>query len=336
MGSMSSERTCSNCGASMQDAQDWCLKCGAPAPESRQPGPGWRAVALLLGATGVLVLGAAAAAYAALQQSSPATPIAQTPSTTAPPVTTTTQTTTAPPGSTPTTTPSPSASTPGSGAQSSFLPSLKTGRRPPKVPGTTLTPGSGRKSSTGSSTTTSTTTTSSTSDSTSSGATGQQKGASGPVAVLLDTNAAQIYNPGNLPASRFGDPSLAVDGDSTTAWTVQLEQSEAPAVGVGLSLDLNAPLKIAQLTLITETVGTTVQIYGTTASKLPGALDSEEWVRLSKAHLVKKRKATITLSEDKKPLRQLLVWILKAPTSSGGQFIAHEVAIDEIQLYEPK
>jgi hypothetical protein len=337
MGSMSGERTCSNCGASMQAAQDWCLKCGAPAAGGSQMGLGWRAVGLLLAATLVLVLGAAAAAYAALQQSSPAAPparLAQTPSTT--PATTTTQTTTAPPASTPTTTPAPNASTPGSAGQSNFLRSLKTSSRPPKVPSTTPTPAAGSKAGTANSNTTSTTTTtSSTSDSTSS-TTGQQQGTSQPVAVLLDTNAAQIYNPDDLPASRFGDPSLAIDGDSTTAWTVQLQPNEAPAVGVGLSLDLNAALKIAQLTLITESVGITVQVYGTSASKLPAALDSEEWVRLSKAHVVKKRKATITLSEDKKPIRQLLIWILKAPTSSSGQFTASEVAIDEVQLYEPK
>jgi hypothetical protein len=153
--------------------------------------------------------------------------------------------------------------------------------------------------------------------------------------VLLDTNAAAIYNPGNLAASRFGDPSLAIDGDTTTAWTVKLQGSEAPAVGAGLTLDLKAPLKIAQLTLITESVGMTVQVYGTKSAKVPQALHSEEWVRLSKAHVVKKRKASITLSEDKKAFRQLLVWIAQAPTSGSGQFTTSEVSIDEIQLYEP-
>ncbi|MFZ2050720.1 MAG: hypothetical protein WAU69_07295, partial [Solirubrobacteraceae bacterium] len=60
---MSGERTCSHCGASMQDGQDWCLQCGAGAPGSSRTGPGWRSAAAVLGATGVLVLGAAAAAY---------------------------------------------------------------------------------------------------------------------------------------------------------------------------------------------------------------------------------------------------------------------------------
>ena len=59
---------CANCGAPMAAGQDWCLQCGAGAPGSlgaRAAGARrrrrWPSLALL-------VLGAAAAAYAALQQ----------------------------------------------------------------------------------------------------------------------------------------------------------------------------------------------------------------------------------------------------------------------------
>lgn len=318
MVAMSGERTCSHCGASMQDGQDWCLQCGAGAPGGSRTGPGWRSAAAVLGATGVLVLGAAAAAYAALQQSTPAkppVPVAQTPASTT--TTTTSATTTPPPVTTPTQTPS---------AKS---PSLNTPSTPPKIPGSTATPGSTKSTTTSTSTKSSSTTTTSTSSNT----TSQQEGGSQP--VLLDTNASQIYNPSNFPASRFGDPSLAIDGDTTTAWTVQLEESEAPSVGAGLTLNLNAQLKVAQVTLITETTGITVQIYGTESSKVPQSLHSEEWVPLSHIHLVQKRKATIKLMEASKSFRQLLVWILKAPTSTTGQFTGSDAAINEIQLYEP-
>jgi hypothetical protein len=314
MVAMSGERTCSHCGASMQEGQDWCLQCGAGAPGGSPTGPGWRSAAAVLGATGVLVLGAAAAAYAALQQGTPAkppVPVAQTPATTTT-TTTTATTSTPPPVTTPTQTPD---------AKS---PSLNTPTTPPKIPRSTSTPGSTKSTTTSTSTTSSSTTTTSTSNKTSS--TSQP--------VLLDTNASQIYNPSNFPASRFGDPSLAIDGDTTTAWTVQLEASEAPSVGAGLTLNLNAPLKIAQITLITETTGITVQIYGTKSSKVPQSLHSEEWVPLSHAHLVQKRKATIKLMEASKSFRQLLVWIIKAPTSTTGQFTGTEAAINEIQLYE--
>ena len=42
-------------------------------------------------------------------------------------------------------------------------------------------------------------------------------------ALLLDTNAASTYNPYAYPASDFGDPSLAIDGDVTTGWTAQVD-----------------------------------------------------------------------------------------------------------------
>jgi hypothetical protein len=329
---MNGERTCAHCGASMQEGQDWCLRCGAGEPGNSRTAPSWRSAAIVLGATGVLVLGAAAAAYAALKQGNPAkppTPVAQTTTTT----TSTSTATTPPPSSPPTTTPTPGSGV-GGGTQS---PSLKTPSNPPKIPGATQTPGNGQRSRTSATTTSSSgasSTTTTTSSSTSSSTTERTGGQ--PVAVLLDANAAQIYNPSNLPESRFGDPSLAIDGDTTTAWTVQLEESEAPAVGAGLTLNLNAPLKISQLTLITETTGITVQVYGTKAAKVPQALHSEEWVKLSHAHLVKQRKATIKLSEGTKSFRQLLLWIVKAPTNSSGQFTASQVAINEIQLYEPE
>lgn len=318
MVAMSGERSCPHCGAAMQEGQDWCLQCGAGMPGGSRTGPGWRSAAAVLGATGVLVLGAAAAAYAALQQNTPAkppVPVAQTPATT---TTTTTSavSTTPPPVSTP--------------AQTPNVKSLTTPTTPPKIPGSTSTPSS-QKSTTSTTRTKSNSTTTTTSTSP---ANPQQSG-SQPVAVLLDTNAAQIYNPSNLPASRFSDPSLAIDGDTTTAWTVQLEASEAPSVGAGLTLNLNTPLKIAQMTLITETTGITVQIYGTKNSKAPQSLHSEEWVPLSHAHLVRKRKATIELMEASKSFRQLLVWIVKAPTSTTGQFTGTDAAINEIQLYEP-
>ena len=53
----------------MEPGQDWCLQCGAGAPGSLDAGgPSWRSAAVILTATAVLVLGAAAAAYAALNK----------------------------------------------------------------------------------------------------------------------------------------------------------------------------------------------------------------------------------------------------------------------------
>jgi len=63
-------RNCKNCGSQMHVSQDWCLQCGAGAPDSLLAStPGWRSGATVLGVIAILVIGAAAAAYAALNRS---------------------------------------------------------------------------------------------------------------------------------------------------------------------------------------------------------------------------------------------------------------------------
>lgn len=320
----SGERTCSHCGASMRDDQDWCLQCGQGARGGATSGPGWRSAAAAIGATCLLALGAAAAAYAALQshpQRKPAV-VAQKPTT--PPVST-------PPPSTPSTaTPLPSTPSPGTPE------TLKATTNLPQIPSTTSTPPSKRTPAKRETKQVAKKGQQSKSEGSKQKA-GEEGPSNQPVPLLLDPNAAAVYNPSAYPATRFGDPSLAIDGETTTAWTIQLEPAQAPGVDVGLSLDLNAPISVSKLTLITETPGITVQIYGTSAAKLPETLESEEWVRLSRPHLVKKRKATIELQEARKRFRHLLIWILKAPVSEGtGQFTQTEAKVNEVQLYEAK
>ena len=64
---------------------------------------------------------------------------------------------------------------------------------------------------------------------------------------MLDTNAASTYNPYNYPASGFGDPSLAIDGDTSTAWTAQVNPATAPKMAEGLLIDLKAKQKISAI-----------------------------------------------------------------------------------------
>jgi hypothetical protein len=344
---MSDQRTCSNCGTPMQASQGWCLQCGAGAPDRLRPGPGWRSATLAIGGAAVLALGAAAAAYAALAQHPPPKPkapvVAQKPAapTTGTPLPSTPSPT---PGSVP-------PSNTGVPPVESQPETLKTPpARLPKIPSPTPTPtgkradGQGGKPTSkanekatkpgGKGNESSSTEPGGESRKSAEGRESTRKQNSQSVPILLDPNAAQVYDPNDLPVSRFGDPSLAIDGEATTAWTVQLEPAEAPQVDAGVSLDLKAALGIAKLTLITETPGITVQVYGTSARKLPQTLTSEEWVRLSRAHLIKQRKGTIELSESRHRFRQLLIWVVNAPTSSSGQFTAAEVKVNELQVYE--
>jgi hypothetical protein len=318
--------TCANCGSPMSPGQDWCLQCGAGAPGAMGArSPNWRPGAAILIATAILALGAAAAGYAALSKGNGRTlditrTVAGAPAT-APAVTPTVPNnlgtpTTVKPAQPPATvkppkipltatTPKPAASTPASTTPA----------------GTTSTPAS----------TTPTTTT----PKPASGET-QQK------AILLDTNAASTYNPFGYPATNFGDPGLAIDGDTATGWTAQVDPALAPKMAVGLVVDLKSARKLSALEVITTTPQMTVQAYGSAAGTVPHSIADPAWVKLSGSLLVKARHLHIKLKSN--PVRFVTLWISKAPPGSistqqtPGSVIVEgsapgRVSVNEIELF---
>ncbi len=110
----------------MAAGQDWCLQCGAGGPGSLGT-PSWRSAATILGAVAVLVLGAAAAAVAALSKGTPKAHV----------VTTTVAQASAPTATTPATGTTPGA--PGSTFKAKTGLGLGT-VKPPKIPLTAVTP----------------------------------------------------------------------------------------------------------------------------------------------------------------------------------------------------
>ncbi len=336
-------RTCANCGAELNDGQDWCLQCGAAAQGSLDGGgPGWRSATLVLGVTAALVLGAAAAAYAALTQpgSHTVTPkvitIAQAPVLTTP--TTPSVTTTPTPGATGT--------TPGALGTPTTIKPLPSTSTPPKIPLTAPTPkssgtttGTGTTNTTGAGKTNTGTGESNTGTTKSTNETGGES-SNEPTPILLDTNAASTYNPYNLPAANFGDPSLAIDGETSTAWTAQVEPLTAPKMAVGLVLDLKEPQRIGSLTLITSTPGMTVQVYGANVSTLPTSITDPAWVTLSPSLDAKKRKTHLKLRDAGKAFRYITLWISGAPKSSigtpSGQAPPTHVSVNELEVFPAK
>jgi len=319
-------RTCQKCGAPLGAGQDWCLQCGTAAPGSLEPGgPSWRSAAVVLGATAALVLGAAAAAYAALSQPSAHKPapkvitIAQAPTTSASTVPTT-------PGATST----PTATTPAPSTPTTSKP-LGGTTTPPKIPLTAPTPKSSGTSTT--QTTTEPGTGTSKSKGEGSGESGEPS-SEGPTPILLDTNAASTYNPYNLPASSFGDPSLTIDGETSTGWTAQVEPANAPHMAVGLAIDLHTPQRVGAIALITSTPGMTVQVYGSNAAKLPASITDPAWVTLSPSLTVKKHNTHINLRHASKAFRFITLWISAAPQSSVGTPTAPgHVSVNELELF---
>jgi hypothetical protein len=316
----------------MDAGQDWCLQCGAGAPGSLDAGgPSWRSAAAILTATAVLVLGAAAAAYAALnKESAPkarTAVVAVTPAPTA--VTPTTPVTPTPTPTTPgavTPTPTPKASE----TPPATNPLLSSGSsQPPKIPLTAPTP----KSSGTTTTPAKTNESSGTTTTPGSGTATEPKAA----AITLDPDAASTYNPYGYPESEFGDPSLAIDGDTSTAWTAQVNPAVAPKMAEGLVIDLKTARRISAVELITSTPGMSVQVYGANGSAPPTSITDPAWIQLSRYLVEKKHNDRIKLQNSTKAFRFITLWISKAPAGSAGTAQAPDhVAVNELELFPVK
>jgi hypothetical protein len=325
----------------MDGAQDWCLQCGAGAPGSLDGGgPSWRSAATILAATTILVLGAAAAAYAALSKESthkthvvivkvaqaPAvTPTATTPGA----VTPSTPVTPTPPPTTPgAATPTPKAAETPPAENPLLAPSSSA---PPKIPLTAPTPKSSGTTTTPSSSNESSPTTTTPSTGKSPNPTNTEPL---PTALTLDTNAATTYNPYGYPASEFGDPSLAIDGDASTAWTALVNPTVAPKMAEGLVIDLKTAKRLSAVELITSTPGMSVQVYGANGKTLPASITNPAWVPLSSYLVQQKKKTHIKLRDSAKAFRFVTLWISKAPAASIGTLTAPgHVAVNELELF---
>jgi hypothetical protein len=312
-------RACAHCGAALDDGQDWCLQCGAAAPGSLEGGgTGWRSATTVLAVTTVLVLGAAAAAYAALTQPSPRSP--------APKVVTVAQTIPTPPATTPAI-----PTTPGAlGTPTTIKPLPHT--TVPKIPLTASTPRSNGSTGSGGGTNsgfgeTGTGTTKSSIKST--GGTTEA-----PAPILLDTNAASTYNPYGYPTSWFGDPSLSIDGETSTAWIAQVNPAVAPRMAEGLVVDLKTAQRVHSVTLITSTPRMTVQVYGANGTTLPASITESAWTSLSSSLLAKKRTTKIALRDSTRAFRFITLWISRAPQSAVGTPSAPgHVSVNELELF---
>lgn len=343
-------RACAKCGLPLQDGQDWCLQCGTGAPGSLSGGPGWRTGIAILAATALLVIGASVAAYAALNKTKPKPKVAvvavsglgTTTSSTTPGATPTT------PGSTPTPGTAPTPGTP-----------TTVKATPPKIPLQTPTPSSGGganteannslfppETKTTKTTTTKTTSTTTTPTKTSGESTkssqesagsesNPETGAEAPSPILLDTDAASVYNPYAYPAALFGDPSLAIDGEASTAWTAQVQPAVAPKMAEGLVLDLKSPQKLGSVTVKTTTPGITVEVYGAVGKALPASISDPAWNRIVGLKVLKRKSTTLALKTKGKGYRYIVLWLAKAPSSSTAA-TPGTVAINEFELFPPK
>ena len=299
---------CSNCGHALAPEQDWCLNCGA-ANRSSVGNAAWRTAAPIAAITIALVLGAAAAGVAALTKKRAATPVL-----------TTTVAQVAPPAE----------STPGATTPSTPTTGVPGFTPPPKIPLKAVTPPPATTPAI-TPTTTPSQETKADEETSKTGGSGTEK--TEPEPILLDTNAAQTYNPYAYPASDFGDPSLAIDGDTSTAWTAQINPASAPRLAQGLLIDLKTAQKLSAVKLITTTPGMIVQVYGANGHTVPSSITDKAWVPLSHSLTIKKRHARIGLRNRKKSYRFVTLWISRAPASALGTPEAPgHVTVNELEL----
>jgi hypothetical protein len=284
--------------------------------------PGWRSATTVIAVTAVLVLGAAAAAYAALTQPAPRR--------LAPKVVTIAQAAPTPPVTTPTI-----PSTPGAFGTPTTIKPLPSTSTAPKIPFTAPTPKPSR--SIGSGTGTANLGTGQVGSGTINSnpkSSGGSPPAEQPSPILLDTNAASTYNPYGYAASWFGDPNLAIDGETTTAWTAQVNPAVAPKMAEGLVLDLKTAQKVGSVKLITSTPGMTVQMYGANGTTLPASITDPAWSALSPSLHARKRTTKIKLRDAAKAFRFVALWISQAPQSALGTPTAPgHVSVNELELF---
>lgn len=316
------------------------MQCGTGRPHSVAAGPGWRTGAAILGATGLLVCGASVAAYAALNKAKPKPRVAL--------VALKGSTTSVPPTAVPTT----PGSTPGAATPVPGTPTTVKGA-PPKIPLQTPTPpASGANTeannalfppetkTTKTSSTTKTTAAPTKTESQGSGGEGGSEtktgtGAEAPSPILLDTNAAGTYNPYHYPAALFGDPSMAIDGEASTAWTAQVQAVAAPRMAEGLLLDLKTPQKLGSVAVKTTTTGITVEVYGANGSAPPSSISDPGWKRIVGLKVLKKKSTMLALKANAKSYRFVVLWLAKAPAASTAA-APGTVSINEFELFLPK
>jgi hypothetical protein len=321
---MESPRTCPTCAAPAEARQRWCLECGGELPQSRR---GALRPAVGIATTLAVLVGAASAGgYTILhhdrQPPPPATTVAQA----------------APPTSPATTTPSVAGSgLGGSSPGSSFgSPGYSTTTSPPLASSSQPThfstkPEIGKVGGASPSTHptthhTSTTTTTSSSDGsvTESGSTHTT---TTPKTLMALVNVAVgevavAYAPYASATLDLGDPTLADDGTTRTAWRTPTFADPATKPQLGVYVDLGTPTQLRKLVLQTPTPGMGVEIYGATKGP-PATITDPGWTHLATRRSLA-RKTTIGLAP--KSWRYVLVWVTGLPAG------AHRAAISELQL----
>ena len=328
-------RTCPTCQAPLEAGQDWCLNCGEAQPSRRIGLPGKRAAATVMALTTVLVGGAVAASYAALQDSpAPATTptqVAQVPAPAPAPdaaaqaaaaAAAAAAASSAVPAQPVTPVPSDSTTLPDTGSSSDYTPPPSSSADFPDAPSSSQGTSKGSETATGNdSTTTSDTSTADTRTSTTQSETL-------PVAIALGDDAAALYDPYKRDTAA-GDAKKAFDNDPGTSFPITVAAGSTQ-VGAGLTVDLPKLQGIREIDLTTKTPGFKVEVYATDDTDLPPDVLDTRWAHLKDVTGVGSEaeggKQIVKLGAGTTKYRHVLLWFT-APPSDGST-----VRVSELKL----
>jgi hypothetical protein len=326
-------RTCPTCSAPLEDGQDWCLNCGEAQPGGRRLAlPGKRATATVLALTTVLVGGAVAASYAALQDGTETTPpptqVAQVPapSQAAPASVAVPGASTAAPAAS-TAIPEDTTTTPPADTGSSALPDAGS---IPDIPASSSSTSSGSSSSSSASSgATDTTTDDTTADTRTSTTTktSTTPAETEPVAIDLADGAGALYDPFKRDTAA-GDAAKAFDGDPNTSFPVTVAPGSTQ-VGAGLAVALPKLEGVREIDLKTKTPGFKIEIYATDEQDLPPDVLDTRWAHLKDVTGVGSDgdgAQTVSLGSGSTKYRHVLLWFT-APPAEGST-----VRISELKL----
>jgi hypothetical protein len=319
-------RACPTCHAPLEADQDWCLQCGSA--QSRLGGrmPGMRAASTVVALTTVLVGGAVAASYAALQDEpgpaagttpaqvaqapspAPSAPSTPTPSPLDPPPTTPATTADPIPGDRPA--PPKSSDTPKTPSAADRSGDASTGG---------ASAGGGSSGSSGASGSTNGTGTTTTQDDAAKDAT--------PQPIELDAGAGALYDPYTRDTAA-GDAGKAFDDNITTSFPITVADG-SEQVGAGLAVDLGKQRSIREIDLTLKTPGAGLEVYATDEADLPPDVLDSRWAHLrslASAGSAVDGHQTIKLGKGTTKYRHVLLWFTTPPESGTT------VRVSELQL----
>jgi hypothetical protein len=307
-------RACPTCHADLADGQDWCLSCGQAQPSRLASLPGKRAAATVVALTTVLVGGAVAASYAALQDGS-AAPGSNTPTQLAQATTAQPAAPVAPPATQPSAAlpAAPTAATPAGPTATlpdTTVPSTPTPTPAPKTPSSSGTSSSG---SSGSST-------SSGDKGTSKDSTADTRTSASPAdtpleRIKLEDAAAAVYDPYSRNTAT-GDTTKTLDADPGTSFPITVAPGSG-SIAAGVVVDLGKQRGVREIDLTTKTPGFKVELYATDSEELPPDVLDTRWAHLKDVSDIGAgagNKQIISLGSGTTKYRHVLLWFTAPPT----------------------